>query len=39
MFVMVMFWVPFTNIDLIAAWISNHKPGKVWEEITYLSIL
>ena len=26
---------PFTDIDLIPAWIDNHMPNKVWGEITY----
>ena len=28
---------PFTNVvlTLILAWISNHMPNKVWDEITY----
>ena len=28
---------PFTNngLTLIPAWISNHTPNKVWDEITY----
>ena len=30
-------WAPFYwhGLTLIPAWISNHLPGKVWDEITY----
>ena len=30
-------WGPFYlhGLTLILAWISNHMPNKVWEEITY----
>ena len=26
---------PFTNMDLISAWTSNHMPSKVWDGITF----
>ena len=34
---MLLLWIPFHKhgLTLIPAWISDHMPSKVWDEITY----